>query len=1509
MKKFGIAAGVLAALLLGPVCRTAWAQYAFVGDRAVGGPTLQMDVFNQTTGAEVGASRPDSLTGDMTDMKIGPDGNIYAFQGNNTMLVFNGSTGAFLRTVTLGYTPTAFTFGPDGNIYIAVTTHFGKFSTHYVYKLQGPVNVPAGSSVGALLGAFTSNGAVVSCMSFHSGAGGASCELLCLNAGVISRYDASGAFISNLSLNTAITNFSVGPDGGVYASSVVPDNIYFNRYHNIIQRFAGSPLQATNWFVPYYSYFGGHSDPLPYYPNQKFYQVWGPDNNLYIADSKGDNTGTDNVYKVTPALDSEGRPNFGVIGTATTFISNLQLPLSLTFLQQPLGAAFPQTYSSQIAFRETGASIWNPALPGNATASYLLGPSWNTGGTVTAGGFVDISTPSIDFGLFTIPSIDFGEFGATASVNSFGTAGIKFTGTVDSGSVNVNYPVTVNMDFGDRNYLFAGDWNPVYTTYAIDPSANLGTLSPHASASIDLVMNGYLRAEGKAEAFNSTIFDTVITPPVGSASGGAGNFDYGRNLFNTDSLLGGGQQKNYSLLDNIVSGYVKLPSVSAAGMPNPAAPDPRVIATSGQDTFFNIKGSLSNLARQIIQDSTGLYIPLGNDSASAHLLGSGFDLGYSFLDLYANVDLNVKQDITFAPKPHVKLQLPSGVLVNWKDKNNTTFSNANFVEFDAGDTIQIQMPTNPILQFTPTYTLPNTFTQSLSLVMNPSLQLNPIELTGKGSVAGYSLGSFDFKPIATQTIANTSLAFPLATSSFTLPGFQTVTQTGITVSGRLHPAPALAVAMPSQIPLLIVPYQYNSTTLPDNVTGMNGANGVTTLTVSGMTFPTSGSQAYFTIHGSPPVALTTRYLDPCDLSVDLPNKYLLIAGTGQIYVTIPNAAGNSNSLNISVMNPIPQIKNTGPNVYAADPNLGGNLLLTVTDQSTTYLWSASYYNILQSKWFSSYNGTGTNSNMAAFYPGYDFNAVTPLPAIHYKASDGIDHTLAMYQESNPSGLLWAVLPLSYYADPDTAKITVVSPAPGGGTSNVLPLTIGTAVPQVTSLSPNTVLPGSGGFRLTVLGPLSQNAPPNPGPYGNFNGASVIYWDGSPVATAFVSAGELAADIPAGFVAAAGTHTVKVVTTVANGAGGGTSTLTSGNLGFSVASLAPQIRAVPGATIALYPAVIVSADKAFLGSPSAPQYNLTVNGQNFDAASVVQWNGTALTTLFVNDTTLAAAVPYANVAAPGTAQITIANSTTGGGGGVSNSATFTITNAKPGDTVLTALALTALAPNYVQDGGSSATGGIQGEGFYAGSIVNVNGSPRPTTFKAHNALTYTLSAADIATAGATLQITVTNPAPGGGTTAALPLAIGGTVSGTLTFEGIANIASAQNVTFTFRPTDNSAVQTRIMAVPANGVFSVGGLPHKTYTLHIKGDKYLAVNVSVNATSGSASGIAATLPAGDANNDNSCDSTDFGLLIGAYGSDSSIPGSGYDPTVDFNGDGVVDSTDFGLLIGEFNNTGAM
>ena len=52
----------------------------------------------------------------------------------------------------------------------------------------------------------------------------------------------------------------------------------------------------------------------------------------------------------------------------------------------------------------------------------------------------------------------------------------------------------------------------------------------------------------------------------------------------------------------------------------------------------------------------------------------------------------------------------------------------------------------------------------------------------------------------------------------------------------------------------------------------------------------------------------------------------------------------------------------------------------------------------------------------------------------------------------------------------------------------------------------------------------------------------------------------------------------------------------------------------------------------------------------------------------------------------------------------------------------------------------------------------------------------------------------------------------------------------------------------------------------------------------------------------------DTSDFGVLVGGYNGDSTIPGSGYDPNADFNFDGVVDTSDFSLLVGQYNNVGA-
>jgi FG-GAP-like repeat/Abnormal spindle-like microcephaly-assoc'd, ASPM-SPD-2-Hydin len=80
------------------------------------------------------------------------------------------------------------------------------------------------------------------------------------------------------------------------------------------------------------------------------------------------------------------------------------------------------------------------------------------------------------------------------------------------------------------------------------------------------------------------------------------------------------------------------------------------------------------------------------------------------------------------------------------------------------------------------------------------------------------------------------------------------------------------------------------------------------------------------------------------------------------------------------------------------------------------------------------------------------------------------------------------------------------------------------------------------------------------------------------------------------------------------------------------------------------------------APGGAGFTHTVNGTGFVAGTVIKWNGTPLTTNFVNSSQLTAMVPAANIATAGSAWITVTNPAPGGG--ASNVAYLEITNTAP-----------------------------------------------------------------------------------------------------------------------------------------------------------------------------------------------------------------------------------------------------
>ena len=179
---------------------------------------------------------------------------------------------------------------------------------------------------------------------------------------------------------------------------------------------------------------------------------------------------------------------------------------------------------------------------------------------------------------------------------------------------------------------------------------------------------------------------------------------------------------------------------------------------------------------------------------------------------------------------------------------------------------------------------------------------------------------------------------------------------------------------------------------------------------------------------------------------------------------------------------------------------------------------------------------------------------------------------------------------------------------------------------------------------------------------------------------------------------------------------------------------------------------------------------------------------------------------------------------------------------------------------------------------------------------------------ITTAAVTTDTTVHISATYNGVTRTAPLLIRApaTLSGFIYLEQCAN-PGGQTINLTFRDTDDNGSFTRTVTLASNSSFTLPNVPAGTYYLAVKGRIWLQKVVPLDAPDNGTPTISVSLLTGDANNDNSVDSTDFGILIGAYGGDASISGSGYDIRADFNCDGSVDSTDFGLLIGNFNSMG--
>jgi hypothetical protein len=451
-------------------------------------------------------------------------------------------------------------------------------------------------------------------------------------------------------------------------------------------------------------------------------------------------------------------------------------------------------------------------------------------------------------------------------------------------------------------------------------------------------------------------------------------------------------------------------------------------------------------------------------------------------------------------------------------------------------------------------------------------------------------------------------------------------------------------------------------------TGVAAGSGAFTLTMNGTNF-VSGATVNFGGANKVTTFVSSTQLTAAILAADVAT-----AGTPAVFVNNPNPGGGpSNSINFNVSaanNPVPTLTSVSPTTVSA-----GVPSFTMTL-------------------------TGTNFVSTSVV---DFNGA-PQPTTFVNATT-----------------LTATISAAEVQSPDVdVQITVVNPAPGGGTSNHVFFNVTTAVPALSSLSPNSAIAGGPAFTLTVNGSLFENT-------------ATVQWNGANLTTTFVSATQLTAAVPATDIASAGTASVVVFNPqpVSGGANARRQGEPAGTFSNALSFTINASNPVPTLT-AISPTSTGAGGAAF---------TLTLTGTNFISGSTAQWKGSPRTTTFVSATQLTAAITAADIAASGTAAITVVNPAPGGG--TSNSLTFTITDFSVSATTTSQTVTAGQSANFTI--GTATVGGafpssvtFSASGLPTGASASF--SPSSVTPGSSTTLTITTTARGLA------QITAPPPTP-------------------------------------------------------------------------------------------------------------------------------------------------------------------
>lgn len=374
-----------------------------------------------------------------------------------------------------------------------------------------------------------------------------------------------------------------------------------------------------------------------------------------------------------------------------------------------VGLANAGNYTTSLIFQTTDQSMWAPGDAFVLDYNKFLGAQWNTRdsvGEVVEGGI-------------------FGDYGAEIWGATSGKIGFDLDVHMDSGSVNVTYPVGITLSYPDK--AKPGDTFTISSSYVVNSGASMTTNFPEANLSVDGVFALYAEAGYRVCVYDclgdsKTFINENITYPIL-------DIDTGDPVSFPIGVFG--------------SVWAKIPDINTT-----ATLGGKSLSSSGEDDFLNLTFDVDSAFTY----STG--IPLNVEA-----------LGFTatLLNVDAGMALAATQEFVFIPNLMVGFKLENGYTASVRVGDSASFV---FPE-GFGD-----------LDITPTFWLDNTFSNDTGMRIDPTFKVEALSLSGHGLNLG---------PLFSYDMRAEGPGFDIFSKDFQLQGFEQFTTASFSIEATPEP--------------------------------------------------------------------------------------------------------------------------------------------------------------------------------------------------------------------------------------------------------------------------------------------------------------------------------------------------------------------------------------------------------------------------------------------------------------------------------------------------------------------------------------------------------------------------------------------------------------------------------------------------------------------------------------------------------------------------------------------------